>query len=98
MKFIVFFLVWLISLIIALFTKKQHLWRTQLCVFIMLCIALPILNLSYLLKHEYVQSLRDYWTFARVDVFLWIFAALAIFIFCKIQPIQHKAVAKIQKS
>lgn len=92
-----FFLVWLISLIIALFTKKQHLWRTQLCVFIMLCIALPILNLSYLLKHEYVQSLRDYWTFARVDVFLWIFAALAIFIFCKIQPIQHQAVAKIQK-
>lgn len=92
-----FFLVWLISLIIALFTKKQHLWRTQLSIFIMLCIALPILNLSYLLKHEYVQSLRDYWTFARVDVFLWIFAALAIFIFCKIQPIQHKAVAKIQK-
>ncbi|MCU4562120.1 PepSY-associated TM helix domain-containing protein [Acinetobacter sp. WU_MDCI_Abxc222] len=92
-----FFLVWLISLIIALFTKKQHLWRTQLCVFIMLSIALPILNLSYLLKHEYVQSLRDYWTFGRVDVFLWIFAALAIFIFCKIQPIQHKAVAKIQK-
>ncbi|MFV5639871.1 PepSY-associated TM helix domain-containing protein [Acinetobacter oleivorans] len=92
-----FFLVWLISLIIALFTKKQHLWRTQLCVFIMLCIALPILNLSYLLKHEYVQSLRDYWTFARVDVFLWIFAALAIFIFFKIQPIQHKAVEKIQK-
>lgn len=92
-----FFLVWLISLIIALFTKKQHLWRTQLCVFIMLSLALPILNLSYLLKHEYVQSLRDYWTFARVDVFLWIFAALAIFIFCKIQPIQHKAVAKIQK-
>lgn len=92
-----FFLVWLISLIIALITKKQHLWRTQLCVFIMLCIALPILNLGYLLKHEYVQSLRDYWTFGRVDVFLWIFAALAIFIFCKIQPIQHKAVAKIQK-
>ncbi|WP_213066357.1 PepSY-associated TM helix domain-containing protein [Acinetobacter oleivorans] len=92
-----FFLVWLISLIIALFTKKQHLWRTQLCVFIILSIALPILNLSYLLKHEYVQSLRDYWTFARVDVFLWIFAALAIFIFFKIQPIQHKAVEKIQK-
>lgn len=92
-----FFLVWLISLIIALFTKKQHLWRTQLCVFIMLSIALPILNLSYLLKHEYVQSLRDYWAFARIDVFLWIFAGLAIFIFCKIQPIQHKAVEKIQK-
>lgn len=92
-----FFLVWLISLIIALITKKQHLWRTQLSIFIMLCIALPILNLSYLLKHEYVQSLRDYWTFARVDVFLWIFAALAIFIFFKIQPIQHKAIEKIQK-
>lgn len=92
-----FFLVWLISLMIALITKKQHLWRTQLCVFIMLCLALPILNLIYLLKHDYVQNLSDYWTFARIDVFLWLFAALAIFIFCKIQPIQHKAVAKIQK-
>ncbi|MFW6743690.1 PepSY-associated TM helix domain-containing protein [Acinetobacter pittii] len=92
-----FFLVWLISLIIALITKKQHLWRTQLSVFIMLCLALPILNLIYLLKHDYVQNLSDYWTFARIDVFLWLFAALAIFIFCKIQPIQHKAVAKIQK-
>ncbi|MFA2962204.1 PepSY domain-containing protein [Acinetobacter pittii] len=92
-----FFLVWLISLIIALITKKQHLWRTQLSVFIMLCLALPILNLIYLLKHEYVQNLSDYWIFARVDVFLWIFAALAIFIFCKIQPIQYKAVEKIQK-
>lgn len=92
-----FFLVWLISLIIALITKKQHLWRTQLSVFIMLCLALPILNLIYLLKHDYVQNLSDYWAFARVDVFLWIFAVLAIFIFCKIQPIQHKAVEKIQK-
>lgn len=92
-----FFFVWLISLIIALITKKQHLWRTQLSVFIMLCIALPILNLIYLLKHDYVQNISDYWTFARVDVFLWVFATLAIFIFCKIQPIQHKAVAKIQK-
>ena len=92
-----FFLVWLISLITALITKKQHLRRTQLCFFIMLSIALPILNLSYLVKHDYVQNFSDYLTFARVDVFLWIFAALAIFIFCKIQPIQHKAVEKIQK-
>ncbi|MEB7641828.1 PepSY-associated TM helix domain-containing protein [Acinetobacter pittii] len=92
-----FFLVWLISLMIAFITKKQHLWRTQLSVFIMLCLALPLLNLIYLLKYEYVQSLSDYWIFARVDVFLWLFAALAIFIFCKIQPIQHKAVEKIQK-
>jgi hypothetical protein len=42
---------------------------------------------QYLIYSVYVQSLSDYWTFARVDVFLWIFAALAIFIFCKIQPI-----------
>lgn len=92
-----FFLVWLISLIIALITKKQHLWRTQLSVFILLCMALPILNLIYLLKHDYVESFNNYWAFARIDVFLWIFAGLAIFIFCKIQPIQHKAVEKIQK-
>lgn len=66
--------------------------------FIMLSIALPILNLSYLVKHDYVQNFSDYLTFARVDVFLWIFAALAIFIFCKIQPIQHKAVEKFKKA
>ena len=64
----------------------------------MLCLALPILNLSYLLKHEYIENLSDYWTFARIDVFLWLFAALAIFIFCKIQPIHHKAVAKFKKA
>ncbi len=64
-----FFLVWLMSLIIALITKKQHLWRTQLSIFILLCIVLPILNLSYLLKYDYIQSLSDYWTFARIDVF-----------------------------
>ncbi|MDP9802497.1 PepSY-associated TM helix domain-containing protein [Acinetobacter calcoaceticus] len=92
-----FFLVWLISLIIALVTKKQYLWRTQLSIFILLCMALPVLNLIYLLKHDYVESFNNYWAFARIDVFLWIFAGLAIFIFCKIKPIQHKAVEKIQK-
>ena len=49
----------------------------------MLCLALPILNLSYLLKHEYIENLSDYWTFARIDVFLWLFAALAILYFAK---------------
>jgi len=92
-----FFLVWLMSLIIALVTKKQYLWRTQLSIFIMLCITLPILNLSYLIQHDYIQSFDSYWAFARIDVFLWLFAGLAIFIFCKIQPIQHKAIEKIQK-
>lgn len=92
-----FFLVWLMSLIIALVTKKQYLWRTQLSIFIVLCMMLPILNLSYLLQHDYIQSFNSYWAFARIDVFLWIFAVLAIFIFCKIQPIQHKAVEKLQK-
>ncbi len=92
-----FFLVWLISLIIALITKKQYLWRTQLGIFILLCIALPLLNISYLLKNHYVQNFNAYWDFARIDIFFWLFAALALFIFFKIKPIQHKAIEKIQK-
>lgn len=92
-----FFFVWLMSFIIALITKKQYLWQTQLGIFILLCIALPILNISYLLKNNYIQNFSGYWDFARIDLFFWLFAALAFFIFLKIKPIQHKASDKIQK-
>lgn len=92
-----FFFVWLMSFIIALITKKQYLWQTQLGIFILLSIALPILNISYLLKNNYIQNFSGYWDFARIDIFFWLFAALAFFIFLKIKPIQHKASDKIQK-
>ena len=67
------------------------------CIFILLCIALPILNISYLLKNNYIQNFSGYWDFARIDIFFWLFAALAFFIFLKIKPIQNKASDKIQK-
>ncbi|MFE1719556.1 PepSY-associated TM helix domain-containing protein, partial [Acinetobacter baumannii] len=92
-----FFFVWLMSFIIALITKKQYLWQTQLGIFILLSIALPILNISYLLKNNYIQNFSGYWDFVRIDIFFWLFAALAFFIFLKIKPIQYKASDKIQK-
>ena len=85
-----FFGTWLLSLVIALLTPQQHLWKTQLKVFILLAVSLPIFNLYYLISHQY-------WLFLRVDLMIIILAILAVFLHQKIQPIQQKAVQKIQK-
>ena len=92
-----FFGTWLLSLAIALLTPQQHLWKTQLKVFILLAVSLPIFNLYYLISHQYVHNLHEYWLFLRVDLMIIILAILAIFLHQKIQPIQQKAVQKIQK-
>jgi hypothetical protein len=92
-----FFGTWLLSLVIALFTPQQHLWKTQLKVFILLAVSLPIFNLYYLISHQYVHDLNEYWLFLRVDLMVFILAILAIFLHQKVQPIQQKAVQKIQK-
>ncbi|HRB84038.1 MAG TPA: PepSY domain-containing protein, partial [Acinetobacter johnsonii] len=84
-------------LVIALLTPQQHLWKTQLKVFILLAVSLPIFNLYYLISHQYVHDLHEYWLFLRVDLMIIILAILAIFLHQKIQPIQQKAVQKIQK-
>lgn len=92
-----FFGTWLLSLFIALLTPQQHLWKTQLKGFILLAVSLPIFNLYYLISHQYVHNLNEYWLFFRVDLMIITLAILAIFLHQKIQPIQQKAVQKIQK-
>ncbi|MEN8410720.1 PepSY-associated TM helix domain-containing protein [Acinetobacter bereziniae] len=92
-----FFYLWLFSLIIALVSKQQYLWKTQLKLIIVMTLALPIFNLYYLISNHYIHSIYDYWLFLRVDVMIWMIAFLGIFLHQKITPIQNKAVAKIQK-
>ena len=92
-----FFFMWLFSFVAALCCKKQYLWQSQLALFIVLALLLPFLNLGYLLLHGYISSFSDYWLFARLDMFLWLFAGLAIFVFAKIKPIQQKSTEKLQK-
>lgn len=92
-----FFCLWLFSLIVALVSKQQYLWKTQLKLIIVMTLALPIFNLCYLFSNHYIHSIQDYWLFFRVDVMIWMFAFLSIFLHQKITPIQNKAVAKIQK-
>ncbi|KQX03757.1 peptidase [Acinetobacter sp. Root1280] len=92
-----FFTLWLFSFIIALCTKQQYLWKTQLKLLIAMTLALPILNAYYLISNQYIHSLQDYWLFLRVDLMIWLFAILAIFLHQRITPIQNKAVAKIKK-
>ena len=58
----------------------------------------PCLEYKLFTKNNYIQNFSGYWDFARIDIFFWLFAALAFFIFLKIKPIQHKASDKIQKS
>ncbi len=42
------------------------------------------------------HSFTNYWIFLRIDLMLWIFALLALFLHQKISPMQQKAVNKIQ--
>lgn len=86
------------SFIIALITKKQYLWQTQLGIFILLSIALPILNISYLLKNNYIQNFSGYWDFARIDIFFWLFAALAFLYFLKLSLFNIKLQIKFKKA
>ena len=91
-----FFAVWLMSLLIACITPKYYLWATQLKIFIGLAFCLPILNLYILLKKYDISSLSEYWVFLRLDLMVWLFALLALFLHQNIFPIQKKAVKKIK--
>ncbi len=56
------------------------------------------LRFYYLISHQYVHDLHEYWLFLPSrDLMVFILAILAIFLHQKIQPIQQKAVQKIQK-
>ena len=77
--------------------KQQYLWKTLLKILILMAFLLPILNIFYLVNHQYIHSIQDYWLFLRVDLMIWLFAFIAMFLHQKITPIQNKAIHKIQK-
>ncbi len=91
-----FFVVWTLSLIIALFTKKQYLWQSQVAVLGIVAIALPIYDLIYLLNHQLVTDFQSYWAFLRVDLFFILSAGFALFVYRNIHPIQQKSAQKIK--
>lgn len=91
-----FFVVWTLSLIIALFTKKQYLWQSQVAVLGIVGIVLPIYDLIYLLNHQLVTDFQSYWAFLRVDLFFILSAGFALFIYTNIHPIQQKSAQKIK--
>ena len=91
-----FFTVWGLSLIIALFTQKQYVWKSQIVVFGLLALAIPLYDLIYLINHQLIPDMKSYWIFLRVDLFLMVCAIFAVFIFRNIQPIQTKSVQKIK--
>lgn len=93
----VFFSIWGLSFILALLSKKQYLWRTQLSIFIILAIALPIFNMAILWRYGYIKQISDYYNYVQVDVFFWLFAMLAGFIIKNIHPIQQQAAKKIRQ-
>lgn len=90
-----FFAVWLTSLIGACLTPQHRLWKIQLKVLITAAAILPVLDAYYLISNQYVHALSQYWLFLRVDLIIWVFAAMAIFLHQKMTPIQQKAIAKI---
>jgi hypothetical protein len=84
------------SFVLALFTPKQYLWKSQIVIFALLAFSLPLYNLFYLLNHDLIANLESYWLFLRVDLFFVACACFAAFIYKNIQPIQIKSTQKIK--
>ena len=91
-----FFSIWFGSFILACVTPQQHLWKMQLKILISATFILPLVDAYYLFTQHHVNSFTSYWIFLRIDLMLWIFALLALFLHQKISPMQQKAVNKIQ--
>jgi len=91
-----FFSIWFGSFILACVTPQQHLWKIQLKILISATFILPLVDAYYLFTQHHVNSFTSYWIFLRIDLMLWIFALLALFLHQKISPMQQKAVNKIQ--
>lgn len=89
-----FFSVWFICLLIACLTPQQHLWKSFLKCFIVLALVLPVINLCYLFNEHLISSLYSYWMFFRVDLFMLLFAVLAIFLHQKVEPLTSKSISK----
>lgn len=92
-----FLIVWLFSLLVALITKKNWLWRSQLSILILLCFVLPCFNLIYLLHYNLLSSFQNYWIFLKVDLAFICFGCLGYFVLKNIHPIQLAAKKKIEK-
>ena len=80
----------------SLCIKKQYLWKINLGIFIALAFLLPIFNFFILLQQNLIQGLVEFWPFFKIDLFMIIFALLAIFLYRNITPIQHKAQSRIR--
>jgi hypothetical protein len=91
-----FFSVWLGMFILSLGLKQQSLWKINLAIFVITALSLVLFNLLYLLQHHSIHNFNDYWTFFRIDLFMLIFALLALFLSRNIHPIQLKAYTKIK--
>lgn len=91
-----FFNIWFGSFILACVTPQQHLWKMQLKILISATFILPLVDAYYLFTQHHVNSFTSYWIFLRIDLMLWIFALLALFLHQKISPMQQKAFNKIQ--
>ena len=86
-----FFIIWLSIFGMSLCIKKQYLWKINLGIFIALAFLLPIFNFFILLQQNLIQGLVEFWPFFKIDLFMIIFALLAIFLYRNITPIQHKS-------
>ena len=91
-----FFAMWLLCFILGCLTPQSQLWKSQLKILMTFAFFLPLLNLYYLLQKQHIGSLSEYWVFLRIDLMIWIFAALAFFLHQNIVPIQQKAVRKVK--
>jgi len=91
-----FFSAWGLSLLLAFLTKKQYLWKSQVFIFGLIALALPAYDFVYLINHRLISDLSSYWLFLRIDLFLFVCALFAVFIFRNIQPIQEKSAQKIK--
>lgn len=92
-----FSITWLLTLIFALCSKQSNLWKNMLKIFIILGFSFPFFNLLILIQNQYIHNFQDYWIFLRVDLMILIFAISAIFLHQRIQPIQVKAVHKMEQ-
>ncbi|MCJ8160713.1 PepSY-associated TM helix domain-containing protein [Acinetobacter zhairhuonensis] len=92
-----FFTTWSLSLVLALCTPKQWLWRSQLAGLSLVATSLVIFDFVYLLQHHYIHDFYSYWLFLRIDLFILLLAIFAYFIFKNIHPIQLKAAQKLSK-
>ena len=91
-----FFTAWCITFLLALFIFQTNLWKTFLKVFIALCTLFLIIDFYYFTYFFQATNTFNTWKIIRVDVFILTFTLLGIFLHQKIEPIQNKAVSKIQ--